>query len=644
MRRPGPWSDLDRALAASPELAAIESRLGRPARATRLPPGAAAWVADLVASRARRPVLAIVPHAAESRLWLESLALFAGEGAAASFPAPSLSPYQATDASLQVRAEEVVSLDRAARGAARALVATPRALFRRLPPPEALPAIELARGGRVEEGSLADRLTELGYRRVDLVAEVGDFAVRGGLIDLYPPGVADPLRVDLFGDEIESLRDFDVDSQRSLGERERARLLPLGLFPEGPEAARRLGAILAQLVEEEPGLETVELLRSLAEGRGEPGWENLLPLAAPATTSLAAWLAAPLIVVYDPAAVEAEIAHHVERLGQEHAARREHHRFALPPEIVELPGEEVRALVAGADLVIDPLVGGGEAVDFRAAPTDLFHGQLPRFPREVETARARRERIFLVAPAERFGALEELLEGREVPIGREGVELVAGELERGFRLPAAGAVVFGEAQLLARAAPLARARRGLRAAFLGGLRDLKVGDYVVHGDHGIGQFLGLRSVGSAPETAAPPPTLRSGASPAAVDSEVMELAYSGGRRLLVPLSRLDQVQKYSGIEGVAPRLDQLGGTSWSKTKSRVRRTVRDMAEELLKLYAERQLARAPILAGDSDLEHQLAASFPFEETPDQLEAIAAVYADLEQPKPMDRLLCGDVGF
>ncbi len=644
MPRTAPWTEISALLAASPELAAIEARLGRPARATRLPPAAAAWIADLLAERARRPVLAVVPHEAEARLWLESLALFSGESAGAPFPAPSLSPYQATDASLQVRADEVVALDRAARGDVRALVATPRALFRRLPPRDALVTIELARGGRLDSDDLGRRLAELGYRRVDLVAEVGDFAVRGGLIDLFPPGAADPLRVDLFGDEVESLRDFDVTTQRSLVERESARLLPLGLFAEGPEAARRLGEILAALVDEEPGLETIELLRSLAEGRGAPGWENLLPLAAESTQSLAAWLGEPLVVAYDPAAILAEIDRHAERLDQEHAARREHHRFALPPEIVELPASEARALVAGASLVVDPLAGGSSAVDFAATATDLFHGQLPRFPREVETARSRRERIFLVAAPERASALEELLAGRDVPVGVAGVELVPGDLERGFRLPAARAVLFGEAQLLARAAPLARAKKGLRAAFLGGLRDLKIGDYVVHGDHGIGQFVGLRTVGPVADGVVAPATLRAGSAPVAAESEVMELAYAGGRRLLMPLARLDQVQKYSGIEGLAPRLDQLGGSSWSKTKSRVRRTVRDMAEELLKLYAERQLARAPILAGDSDLEHQLAASFEFEETLDQLEAIVAVYADLEQPKPMDRLLCGDVGF
>src|SRR6185295_9520956 len=134
------------------------------------------------------------------------------------------------------------------------------------------------------------------------------------------------------------------------------------------------------------------------------------------------------------------------------------------------------------------------------------------------------------------------------------------------------------------------------------------------------------------------------AAPGAIESEVMEIEYSGARRLLLPLSRLDQVQKFSGIEGIAPRLDQLGGTSWNKTKSKVRSSLRDMADELLKLYAERQLARAPAMGPDSDWVRQFGDAFAYEETPDQLEAIAAIREDLERERPMDRLLCGDVGY
>jgi transcription-repair coupling factor (superfamily II helicase) len=323
----------------------------------------------------------------------------------------------------------------------------------------------------------------------------------------------------------------------------------------------------------------------------------------------------------------------------------------------------VRAALAAAPLVLSDLVlgaGRGGApegarqdaalpgVDFHAALTDLFHGQLPRFPLEVETARARGERCLVVVPPAHRKRTEELLEGRGVPLGRGGVELVDGELIRGFRLPAAGIAVYGEQQLLPQAKLQRRPSRARFGPFLASLRDLKLGDYVVHSDHGIGQFVALRSVGGDGDGAgALPPVLRElapGGGGAASETEVMEISYAGGKRLLLPLSRLDLVQKYSGIEGVAPRLDQLGGTSWNRTKSRVRSSMLDMAAELLKLYAERQLAKAPAMPPDTDLQRQFEAAFAYEESPDQHETIAVVKEDLQRERPMDRLLCGDVGY
>jgi transcription-repair coupling factor (superfamily II helicase) len=358
----------------------------------------------------------------------------------------------------------------------------------------------------------------------------------------------------------------------------------------------------------------------------------------------------------DPPALESEVAHHSGRMRVDFEARRAHRKLALPPEDLEIPEDRVREILEGAEVRLRDLVLSGDSraaadtgADFHGTLTDLFHGQLPRFPQEVATARARGERcIVVVSPAHRR-RIEELLEGRELTLGRGGVELVTGELGRGFRLPAAGVAVYGEQQLLPQARAQRRAARTRYGPFVSSLRDLRVGDYVVHADHGIGQFVALRSVGGDGDgTSHLPPALREVAASigdgGAGTTEVMEISYSGGKRLLLPLSRLDLIQKYSGIEGIAPRLDQLGGTSWNKTKARVKSGMRDMAGELLKLYAERQIATAPALPPDSDLLHQFEAAFPYEETPDQMEAIAVIKEDLQRERPMDRLLCGDVGY
>src|SRR5436309_647334 len=574
------WEDLSRTLRSS---APYRSLLRGQGDVVRLPVPAAAWVGELLARGLERPLLVVVPREADALTWMEAARLFGREDGAVYFPAPSLTPYQETETSLQARAQEAVALDCVASGRAATVVTTPRALFRRLAAPEAFRRAVLA----VKPGedhaieSLTRHLARYGYKRTDLVYEVGDFAVRGGIVDVFPPGEDAPVRLDLFGDTVESIRWFDPQSQRSEDTLDGIRILPLYLFPGGAEDAALLAELLTENLGTDLGPQEAEAIEGLRT-RGEfPGWENYHPLLAAKTVALTealtGGLASPLTWAIDPPALEAEVAHHAERLEGDYAARVEHGRLAVPPEALEQPAQQVReALEAAAVRLRDLVVGGGRdghgMADFHGTLTDLFHGQLPRFPQEVETARARGERcIVVVSPAHRR-RIEELLEGREVRLGRGGVELVTGELGRGFRLPAAGVVVYGEQQLLPQAKLQRRVGRTRYGPFLSGLRDLKVGDYVVHVDHGIGQFVALRSVGGDGSGAGGlPPVLRElGSQGAAAETEVMEIAYASGKRLLLPLSRIDQVQKYSGIEGVAPRLDQLGGTSRNRTKPRVK--------------------------------------------------------------------------
>jgi transcription-repair coupling factor (superfamily II helicase) len=649
------WEDLSRTLRSS---APYKALLQGARDVVRLPVPAAAWVGELLSRDRKRPLLVLVPREADALAWIEAARLFGAEDRVVYFPAPSLTPYQETETSLLVRAQESVALDCVVSGRARTVVATPRALFRRLPRPQdfATSVLTVRPGEDHPQEALVERLARFGFRRTDLVYEVGDFAVRGGIVDLFPPGEDTPVRLDLFGDTVESIRWFDPQSQRSEDTLDSVRILPLYLFPAGLEEASLLADLLLAQGGPETGPETAELIEGLRRNGSFPGWENYLPLLAGRTVILPEVLDDPLVLAVDPPSLEAEKAHHDERLRGDFRARADHERLAGPPEEREEPEERVREILDAAEIRLRDLLMAGpipgrartddEVADFGGTPTDLFHGQLPRFPQEVATARARGERCLVVVPAVHRRRMEELLEAREVQLGRGGVELVAGELARGFRLPVAGVVVYGEQQLLPQAKLQRRGAKTRYGPFLSGLRDLKVGDYVVHVDHGIGQFVALRSVGQDGDGAGGlPPVLRDyAAAETPVETEVMEIAYASGKRLLLPLSRIDQVQKYSGIEGLAPRLDQLGGSSWNRTKARVKKGMRDMAGELLKLYAERQLATAPAMQPDSDWLHQFEAAFAYEESPDQLEAIAIIKEDLQRERPMDRLLCGDVGY
>ena len=630
------------------------------AEVIRLPSTAAAWVFELLAAELGRPLLVVVPHESDAYAWLESARLFTGsKQRSVYFPAPSLSVYQETAVSLGVRSAEAVAVHRILSEQASSVITTPRALFRHLPRPRdfspAVMRIEIEEEHPIDD--LVAHLASWGYHRSDLVFEVGQFAVRGGVFDFFPPGAEAPVRLDLFGDTVDSIRCFEPESQRSEESLEAIDVLPLSLFPQGGEMAGRLADFLvAQIGALKLGDDAAERIEALRGEGSFDGWEHYVPLLVEHTVMLPDLLDEPLVVTVDKDALVAEIDHHAAVLAAEYEARTDLKRFALPPDALELAPERVHDIVARADVRLGDLFSEtpqlpssheGSAVDFEAGLTDVLHDQLPRFPREVEVARARGERVVVVAHDDHRSRLAEMLETFEVEVAGDGVALVAGELERGFRLPAAGLTLFGERQLLRRAPLVRKARKSRKfGPFLATLRDLKIGDYVVHSDHGIGQFVGLRTLGGAAiDLDNLPPSLTSAAPGSEGDTEVMEIIYSGEKRLLLPLSRLDQVQKYSGIEGVAPRLDRLGGASWNRTKQRIKKGMRDMAEELLKLYAERQLAQAPrITVESSDFRRQFESSFEFDETADQLEAIEAIEADLSRSQPMDRLLCGDVGF
>jgi transcription-repair coupling factor (superfamily II helicase) len=639
---PDPWLEPSRRLASSApfELLRAGTRWARG-----LPVPAAAWVFGLLAEQRERPLLAVVPRESDALAWLESAQMVARRPERALyFPSPSLTPYQETEASLLVRAQETVALDAVRRTRRPWVVCTPRSLFRRLPPlagfGDAL--IELVAGDERPPDRLAAHLVRYGYRRGDLVADVGSFAVRGGVFDLFPPGEPGPVRLDLFGDQIESIRRFDPVSQRSAESLEQVTVLPMSLVAAGLEEAAALADRLRRRVEPRAGSEAAERIAALERGETFPGWENYLPALGAQTTDLASLLEDALVVAVEPELLRQEARHQRDVLEGDWRGRRDQGRLALPPDELALPLASVLAAVDSADVWVGDPLDGAEAASFGGVDTDRLVGQFPRFPREVLTARERGERVFLVSPAAHHARLGEVLRGREVTVGPQGVELVDGEVRRGFRLPPAGVSVWGEEQLFpSRGRVVARER--LRP-FLSGLRDLKVGEHVVHEDHGIGQYTGMRNLARAAAGVELPPALAGMAESDAAPLEVMEITYSDGRTLLLPLDRLDQIQRYSGIEGAAPRLDKLGGASWAKKKSRVKRSLQKLAVDLLKLYAERELARAPAALPDSDGLRQFEAAFEYDETEDQLAAARAIKADLEKTRPMDRLLVGDVGF
>lgn len=534
-------------------------------------------------------------------------------------PAPTLTPYQRIPPSLKARRDEFALLTALSAGGPLAAILPARSLFTRLPDPAGFSNlfVSLAVGEELSLQRAVERLVRLGYRRSDLVVETGDLAVRGGLFDVFPPDRDLAVRVELDGDTIASLRLFDPDSQRSTERLERVLLPPFSASEES-DAGRRL----------------------MTERIGRLPSEAERIVFAPAVSPMpASWLdyadaSNALVAVCEPASVEEEISGFEERL----AADMDPDRDAFAPEELMQPGDSIRQRLSAARLTFDRLgaVEGARVLRLPAEAIAGHGGRAREAAEDLNAALASGEEVF-VAVHPRGGAekLKRLaieygfhVSSERASTGGGGaVVCVPAEISAGFRLREPRLAVYAEEEIFGEERRSAAARRKPSEAFLSDLRDLKLGDAVVHADYGIGRFKGLKRVPVEGE-----------------EREFMEIEYAEEKTLLLPVERFDLVQKYSGVEGVEPVLDRLGTAGWQKRKASVRKAMRDMTDQLLKLYARRSMASGFAFSRDSPWQKEFEDAFEYVETPDQAQAIADVKRDMQSDKPMDRLLCGDVGY
>ena len=572
------------------------------------PPAQAFAVA---AAAAAEPVLLVVPSDSGVEQMVGDIRFFHGALSGASgaalersvlpLPAPEVDPYRGIAPHLEAASARARALAGLARGTTRVAVAPVSALLPRVSRPARLLAAtrELVVGDIVSPLDLGDLLADGGFAPADPVDQHGQFCIRGGVIDCFPAGEAHPLRVEFVGDMIESLRRYDPGTQRSMALLDRATVFPL-----------------RDTFEDEAG------------GAAEPAWDR----AASVFDYLLG--TAARIVVQEAQACARRAARQLEQIERSFRAAADGAAAVEPPPALALTEDELaQRLAPAARLEALELDDEGAAPRISCEPAVAFHGRVADWASAVRAARdAGETQLFIAATpgrAERVGELLEEYDLRAQAVDRAEVTnaawlLVAtGRLSRGFRLPAAGLRIHAEADLFAE--PRRTSRPPATRSFLSNLRDLKVGDHVVHVDHGIGVFVGLKqmALGDAAH-------------------ELMQIRYAGGDKLFVPVDQLDLVQKYTGSQH--PALDRLGGTSWERAKTRVRKAMRDMARELLQLYAARRAVTGHGFAADSHWQEEFEAAFEYELTPDQTTAVAEVKRDMEAPAPMDRLLCGDVGY
>ncbi|MBX6350226.1 MAG: transcription-repair coupling factor [Clostridia bacterium] len=644
-----------------PEFAGLVQALRKGARELLghgLPPAAQAAVLAALLRATGRPLLAIAPDWESARDTAELVSAWAGEESAWLLPPSDVLFHGVAAQGREAAAARVRALSRLRRGAV-AAVAPVAAVLRRLPPPAAWDeaTVELRVGARLEKDAFCEHLAGSGYDPRPEVDAVGTFAVRGGIVDVYPPDGPGPVRIELFDDEIDSLRVFDLEDQRSRREVEavaippaREAFAPRARLLEAAEAVRREARALAEGgAGERVRAHAEALAEGLRAGRGG-ALEAGLPYLYDDLATIADYLGERgLVVLLEPARLEEE-ARAAEGLRQSFVADELAAGRALPRQVGALLGwEELKRRLAAQGVVL--LAGlPRHPKDFHpqgswslvAQEVPPFHGQEALFTDEVRRYRESRYRVLVAAGGgERAERVLEALARAGVPCDgaldvKTPVVPPAGAvwvtplaIRRGAVWPALRLVVIGEVDLAGpRAARRPRRRRplGQPGARLESLADLAVGDYVVHVHHGIARYLGTRAM-----------------TVGGVRRDYLLLKYEGEDRLYVPTDQIDLVQRYVG--GAAnPRLSRLGGGEWQRTRQRVKESVTNMARELLALYAARQALPGHAFAPDTPWQAEFEDAFPWEETPDQLRAIAEVKADMEAPRPMDRVLCGDVGY
>jgi len=599
-------------------------------------------------------------------------------------PAHDVLPFENLSPHPEIQETRAATLWKIATGQGRLVIAPVEAACMKLFPRDFYRALtlHLKAGEEYIPEMLVEHLLSAGYTKVDVVEMPGQVTLRGGILDVYSPEMDRPVRIDFFGDEIESIRKFDPETQRSSSSLDHALLLPL---TETPVTEKILTAVNARLTRAgtagaalEGGEEPTELLTHVSTRTGEatvfPGWEFFAPVAGANQTLLdllsASSPAAPRVFLEEPAMIKNQgerwwnkVEQRHERSGIGNLIRPEDIYLSpwdLEDRLRKFSGIELDQL--GAVDVLDADRSDLSEVDFATRPTMRFHGSIPALIDALSALMKQEARILLTAPnqgeVERLaGLLQEYqlpyrLGSRSEAPGSTNVYSESSYLAGDLRTPvivkttmAAGVqildldkttasqiVIFGAQDLSDDADVSARpARRGKSkaAAFISDFRDLAVGDYVVHVEHGISRYCGLRVIEEE----------------SGIPLELMILEFADEAKLYVPLTRLDLIQKYRSSEtGPPPELNKLGTQGWQKTKARVKKAMADMTAELLKLYAQRKAAQGTPFSPDTNMQHEFEDAFDFNETDDQLTAIADIKRDMESTQPMDRLLCGDVGY
>ncbi|WJQ07221.1 transcription-repair coupling factor [Geobacillus stearothermophilus] len=605
-----------------------------------------------------RPLLVVAYNLFQAQKMYDDLVSLLGPDEVFLYSVDEVIAAEMAVASPELKAQRLEIMNHWVQGG-KGIVVCPVAGLRRLLPPPSLwkqYLFTFTVGQELDLEQYKQRFVQMGYKRVATVSAPGEFSIRGGIVDIYPLTAELPYRIELFDTEIESIRTFTPDDQRSHGQVESIAIGPADeiILDEGTRqrGIERIEAGLAASLEKikddaakQRMYEQIHAeLEQLREGREIEQQYKYMSLFYESVSSLLDYMPEDGVLLMDEMSRLQETA---ERLDREEAdwytslldSGKIIHDVPISHSFSELlQKHRFQRVYLSLFLRHAPYTHPQNVVNITCKQMQNFHGQMALLQSEVERwKKANYAVVFLAPDAERAKRLQSVLEDYGVdaaPLPPEAAllygkcQLLEGDLNTGFELPLQKLAVITEEELFKKRAKRPVRRQKLsNAERIKSYAELQVGDYVVHVNHGIGKYLGIETLEIN-----------------GVHKDYIHIQYQGGDTLYVPVDQMDQVQKYVGSEGKEPKIYKLGGSEWKKVKKKVESSVQDIAEDLIKLYAEREASKGYAFSPDTEMQREFEAAFPYQETEDQLRSIEEIKRDMESEKPMDRLLCGDVGY
>lgn len=539
----------------------------------------------------------------------------------------------------EVLADRMLCLERLVYGRRSLVVTYTRALMHRLIPPEVFTnsTIHFVRGEIIDLNEVLGKLIHNGYRRVEMVEVKGDFALRGGILDIYPLSYEMPARIELFGDEVDSIRYFESISQRSTSKHEEEILVvPMSEIILSPEVMENWREKTTKLSDEfkSPKLSNeIRLLTEKIEIEGRfAGIEGFMPFLYPNLATLWDYLPQDSVIIVDePYNMELEAKKLLEQANSFYEKEHEIDRLVAKPLEIFTSFDEIQKLWENEKTILMQKSEQETAdsnqqvyISFKTRSFEAIRGNFQVFLKEIENWVEKGYTVIIMSDNDKQAErMRNMLSEREI----DHVSVIIGSINAGFASDDLKLVLISDDEMFGRYKHRRRKKKFKEGIPLSSFLDLKVDDYVVHVTHGIGKYAGIKQLKIE-----------------GLPQDFLMIRYEGTDLLYVPTYQIGMVQKYIGGDSAQVKVDKLGGTSWNRVKSRVKESVRKLAKELLELYATREAGKGHSFSPDQVWQREFEASFPYVETEDQLQAIEDVKMDMEKTRPMDRLVCGDVGY